>query len=61
MNKFKKPKISKKIRPVVKIEQNGQFKTIHEWRNNHSDFGFVAPIDKFFKDKKVNRLIYKTK
>lgn len=61
LNRFSKCRFSKRIRPIVEIDKNGEFYTIHEQKTSQKNFGFVKPIDKFFKDKKINKLIYDTK
>ena len=61
LNRFSKLRFSKKIRPVVKIDKNREFYTIYEQIKPQNNFGFVKPIDKFLKDKKINKLIYDTK
>ena len=52
---------NKKRRPVAIIGQNGEFKTIQVKKDHENDFLFDKPIDKFFEDHNVNRLIYETR
>ena len=49
------------MRPVVKIDPNGEIKIMHEFRVNADDYGFNAPIDKYFDDESVDKLIYETR
>lgn len=50
--------MSRNIKPVVKIDANGDFKVHQEYKIRSQDYGFNLPIDKFFKDKRINKLIY---
>ena len=54
-------KVSRKIRPIVKIDPKGKLVTAYEYRRNEDDYQFNAPIDKYFTDMKVNKLIYETR
>ena len=49
----------KKVQPVVKIDTNGDFKVMHEF--SHPDYGFNAPIDQYFDNEEVNKLLYETR
>ena len=44
---------------MLKIDANGDFKVMHEF--NCNDYGFNAPIDSYFEDEEVNKLLYETR
>lgn len=47
--------------PIVKIDSDGTFFVDYEYRINNDDYGFNDPLDSYFKDKKVEKLIYETR
>ena len=52
---------SRKIRPIVQIDTNGDLKTTMEVKQNKSDFNRNAPLDKYFNNTKVDKLLYDTR
>ena len=59
--KYNGMKPRRKIRPVVHIGQNGEMITRMERKQHEHDYHFDKPIDKYFDDHKVNKLIYENK
>lgn len=59
--KYKGQRPRRKLRPVVHIKENGELTTTMEHFQHENDFHFNQPIDKYFKNDKVNKLIYETR
>ena len=59
--KYKGKRPCRKKRPVVTIKANGEFDNNLENFKGEDDYHFNKPIDKYFKDNKVNKLIYETR
>ena len=51
----------RKKRPVVHIGPNGELGTRLESKSHEHDYHFDKPIDTYFTDHKVNKLIYETR
>lgn len=60
-NKYKGQRPHRKKRPVVQIGPTGELSTRLERKLHENDFHFDKPVDEYFADHKVNKLIHDTR
>ena len=49
------------MRPILQVNKHGELVTRMERKLDENDYHFDKPIDKYFNDHKVNKLIYENK